>query len=114
MELSDCLRAHAARHPSMEPQDAVKLCYQAAFGPEHLLRDMGAARDDLAEELAGVPADPGRPLCEWVSPAFCRVDLSAWKARDLPGDWLFGLFRAAASGGYAAGPGLNEIGRAHV
>ncbi len=27
------LAAHAARWPLMTPQDAVKLCYQSAFGP---------------------------------------------------------------------------------
>ena len=35
------------RHPSMQPQDLVKLCFQAAFGAEHLLADHKAAREYL-------------------------------------------------------------------
>ena len=37
------LREQAALHPCMQPRDALKMCYQAAFGAEHLLRDPGAA-----------------------------------------------------------------------
>ena len=43
MNFRDCLIAQFAAHPSAAPQDAVKQCYQAAFGAEHLLTDTSLA-----------------------------------------------------------------------
>ena len=39
MNFSDHLKKQLSLHPSMQPQDIVKLCYQAAFGAEPLLPD---------------------------------------------------------------------------
>lgn len=83
----------AALHPAMEPQDALKMAYQAAFGAEHLLRDGESARQYLRQELAACAADPAEPLAEAISPALCRVNLRAWKAAALPEDWLWAMFR---------------------
>ena len=85
-------------HPSMEPRDVVKLCYQAAFGAEHLLQDMERAKKYLLEEFQAVEARD-IPLYEPVSSDICRVNLSAWKFRGLPAEWLFGLFAASPFGG---------------
>lgn len=88
------LRAQYRLHPSMQPQDAVKLCYQAAYGAEHLLTDTAAAEKYFAAEFASVePRDV--PLYETISPEVCRVNLAAWKAAGLPGEWLFNLFAAS-------------------
>lgn len=75
----------------MEPQDAVKLCYQAAFGAEHLLTDPDAAARLFAREWAQTAPAAGS-TAERIGPCFCRLDLAAWKERGLPGDWLFRLF----------------------
>ena len=53
--MTDILLSHFVRYPQMTPQDAVKLLYQSAFGPGHLIRDEGMARARLAEELAATP-----------------------------------------------------------
>ena len=56
--LEDILLQHFDRYPKMEPQDAVKLIYQHAFGPGHLIRDEKKAFAFLQQELAGA----GEPL----------------------------------------------------
>ena len=91
------LREQCRRHPSMQPQDVAKLCYQAAFGAEHLLKDTSAARRYLERELETVPADAHAALMEEISHGICRVDLMAWKHRALPVDWLFSMFVASAT-----------------
>ena len=88
----DYLRGQARLHPALAPLDVLKLCYQAAFGAEHLLRDAASARAYLHEELAACAADANAPLTEAVAPDTCRVRLAAWKAARLPEDWLAELF----------------------
>lgn len=88
----------------MEAQDAVKLCYQAAFGAEHLLRDTQAAYDRLTEEYAALEADSGS-LYEQLHPNVCRVNLAAWKREGLPLEWLFRMFMETA----ANPPGQGEL-----
>lgn len=92
MKFSEFIKIQAEIHPAMEPQDAVKMCYQAAFGAEHAISDEGNARRYLESELAAVEADEGIPLFEPICPDVCRVNLAAWKAKGLPADWLFRMF----------------------
>ncbi len=84
-------------HPSMTPQDIAKLCYQAAHGAEHLLSDLDRARGYLLREFEATAADVGVPLIEPISDAVARVNIAAWKARELPPDTLFDLFAATAT-----------------
>lgn len=88
---SDCLKEQLRRHPAMAPQDLCKLCYQAAYGAEHLLEDLQGAWDFFTREFEQVPAS-GEPLVETISRRICRVNLGAWKQAGLPGRWLFALF----------------------
>lgn len=90
------LRAHFARYPKMTPQDAVKLLYQSAFGPGHLIRDAGYARSRLAEELAQTEACDGE-LLEDIGGGYARLYLGAAKAQGLPEADLFARFSAAAA-----------------
>ena len=82
----------AALHPAMEPRDALKMAYQAAFGAEHLAGDGEAVRRYLHDELAVCEAAPAEPLTEAISPELCRVNLRAWKAAGLPEEWLLHMF----------------------
>ncbi|MCM1065543.1 MAG: hypothetical protein NC420_13945 [Eubacterium sp.] len=86
----------AEKHPAMEAQDAVKLCYQAAFGAEHLLRDKDVAYRYLEREYESVEADSG-PLYEQIHETVCRVNLAAWKREGLPLEWLFRMFAETAA-----------------
>ena len=106
MDFTVFFKEQALLHPSMQPQDAVKLCYQAAFGAEHLLSDLDAAQSHLFDELSAVPESEAA-LIEPISPDFCRVSLSAWKKQGLPHSWLFELFRMTATGG--AAPNSSEV-----
>lgn len=83
---------HVRLHPAMEPQDALKLAYQAAFGAEHLLGDPGYVRKRLYQELITCPPGQKVPLVEYLSPEVCRINLSPWRAARLPENWLLGLF----------------------
>lgn len=84
--------AQAAAHPAMQPQDALKMAYQAAFGAEHLGADPQYAQALLHKELAACAADAAAPQREDLAPDVCRVSLAAWKARALPERWLLRLF----------------------
>ena len=78
------------------PQDVVKLCYQAAFGAEHLLSDISAAKRYFDMEFEKTEAREGE-LFERVSDGVGRVDLGVWKASGMPREWLFNMFAASAS-----------------
>lgn len=83
-------------HPSSEARDIVKLCYQAAFGAEHLIEDSSAAKAYFDAEF-----DSAIPLCgnlvEEISDTTARVSIPVWKFLELPPEWLFNLFLASAS-----------------
>ena len=50
MDFETYLLEQIQMHPALQPQDIWKLCYQAAFGPEHLLNDLQGAREYLEKE----------------------------------------------------------------
>ena len=82
-------------HPAMTAQDVVKLCYQGAYGPGHLLKDIRKAKEYFDEEFANV--DPSTiPLVESISDLYCRINLSAWKNTAMPSQWLFDMFLMSA------------------
>ncbi len=83
-------------HPSMQPQDVIKLCYQAAYGAEHLLKDVAAALEGLQKEFEAVGAKDGI-LFEKISDTVCRVNLASWKFKKLPIEWLFNMFVASVN-----------------
>lgn len=96
MSFKDYLTEQIKKHPSMQAQDVIKLCYQAAFGAEHLLSDISAARRYFDAEFESVEARDGE-LVEMISDDVCRVDLAVWKKRGLPPEKLFDAFAASAN-----------------
>lgn len=80
----------------MEPQDAVKLCYQSVYGAEHLLADKENARQMFAEEYDGTAAWDGI-LFESISSEYFRCHLGAWKKTGLPSEWLLNMFLSTAA-----------------
>lgn len=94
--MKDILLHHTAVHPSMTPQDVLKLCFQATFGAEHLLTDASRAHDYFMNEWESVlPSDTD--LIEVLSSRYVRVHLGAWKYHELPAQWLFRIFYMTAS-----------------
>ena len=86
---------HFSRYPAMEPRDGVKLVYQSAFGPGHLIRDRDAALAFLRRELEGVLPGEG-PLYEPIGGGYARLHLAAAKARSMGAEDIFFRFLAAA------------------
>ena len=56
--MKSILLAHAEKYPMMEPTDAVKLLYQAAFGPGHMIADRDAALARTRTEMQSVTEVP--------------------------------------------------------
>ena len=94
MDFETYLLEQIQMHPALQPQDIWKLCYQAAFGPEHLLNDLQGAREYLEKEYE-TTAEQDVPLYEPISAEICRVNLAAWKFHGLPLEWLFRIFAAS-------------------
>lgn len=78
----------------MQPEDMLKLCFQAAYGAEHLLDDAIQAKAYFDAEFASV-TQGSTQLYEQISHDCCRVNLFGWKQRGLPSEWLFNLFAGA-------------------
>ena len=95
MSIKKYLKEQFVLHPSMMPSDVAKLCYQAAMGAEHLLTDTEGARRYFEAELSSVE-ERRCPMIEQISDDVIRIDLGAWKAKGLPGEWLFNMFCASA------------------
>jgi len=91
MDLTKYLLDEAKRHLNIAPQDIKKLCYQAAFGAEHILNDISKAQAYFYDEYSVTPID-NKPLAEYIAPNVCRVNLSAWKRCNLDPNWLWNLF----------------------
>lgn len=91
MDFHDYLMKQLTLHPYMQPQDIIKLCYQSAFGAEHLLSDVNAAKIFFHAEYNSVP-ETNCILYEEISDSICRINLSAWKASGMPAEWLFHMF----------------------
>ncbi len=89
------VKAQALRHPSMNPQDAVKLCFQAAFGAEHILSDKIRAMEYLQEEYTRTPARDA-DVFEPISEEYARCNIAAWKYKGLAIEWLFDMFYQSA------------------
>lgn len=96
MDFSYYLKQQIQLHPSMQIQDLIKMCHQAVFGVEHMLEDIEAARSYFYAEYQSTPASFSIPLYEPISEDFCRINLAAWKARELDSDELFDLFVASS------------------
>lgn len=82
MDIEETLLFHAARYPLMTPQDAVKLLYQNAFGPGHLLSDPLKAMVYLEREHAALPPAAPQPP-EPIGNGLVRVYLNGLSLREL-------------------------------
>ncbi|MCL2372674.1 MAG: hypothetical protein FWC78_04650 [Defluviitaleaceae bacterium] len=94
------------------PQDVVKLCFQAAYGAEHLLTNLEKAQSYFDAEVLAASAEGAQknsvgrkirptefeiPLFEKITANVCRVNIQPWVALGLPPGWLFSLFVLSAA-----------------
>ena len=94
-EILHQLNIQSDRYPAMQRQDTVKFVFQAMLGVGHLLASRDAAEEYLAREMDPLPADASEPLTEMLSPAWCRLNLRAAKARKLTPAVIAGLMCAS-------------------
>lgn len=72
----DILATHYRLYQTLELRDVYKLLYQRAFGPEHSVDDLRAARERLYLEVIQLPDAPiSVPIREPLSSMLCRVNL---------------------------------------
>ena len=91
----EALQEQLRRHPSMETDDILKLCYQGAYGAEHVLKNISDAEKNFYAEFNSAVPNASEPLYEIISPDFIRINLRAWKNANLPPEWLFNMFSSA-------------------
>ena len=104
----DTVKAQAAAHTSAQPVDLIKLCYQAAFGAEHLLADKERARAYFDREYeATSPTD--ELLFEEISENYCRANIGAAKAKGVAPEKLFEAFYLTACEKSESGKSFNSL-----
>ena len=104
----DYIKQQLEIHPGITPQDVLKMCFQAAFGAEHLLTNIDKAADYFNTEFESIQLDnfkPNEEIFEAIAPDVCRVNMAAWKMKMLPKAWLFQLFVESAGSAEVGGKG---------
>lgn len=90
----ELLLLHAARYPKSEPTDLLKLVYQAAYGPGHLISDPTCAAAYIAKETLTAPTAPY--LTEPIGGGYARLYLGAARERGISPEAIALRFVAAA------------------
>lgn len=108
MDFTYYLTEQIKRHPSMQPRDIAKLCFQAANGAEHLLTDVDRAREYFFEEFESTDATD-EPLYEYICSDRVRLNLGGWKKQGLNPEWLFNIFVSSAEDSHKYLDGLLSV-----
>jgi len=93
--MKETLLTHFAAYPAMTAQDAVKLLYQATFGPGHLIADLTVAAKRLTEERAACEKTDA-PAFERIGGGFCRMHLGAMELQAVSDELLNRMFLLSA------------------
>lgn len=88
---------HRRQYPLMEPQDVVKLVFQAMLGCGHLLGDESIVAQRIAAEMDGLAPSPAEPLTEPLGRDYVRLNLRRAKADGLPPLWIARLMKTSTS-----------------
>ena len=90
---------HFEKYPLMTPVDAVKLCYQSAFGCGHLVKNKDFALSMLKKELDETMAKPDAQPFEPIGGGYVRLDLHKAKAIGIPEEKIAKIFMESANSG---------------
>ncbi len=90
---------HFEKYPMMTPVDAVKLCYQSAFGCGHLVKNEEYALSMLENELGKTEPDSDAQLFEPIGGGYLRLDLHKAKAENIPEEKICRVFIESANFG---------------
>lgn len=88
------LKKHFEEAPRMEPQDAVKLAYQSAFGCGHLLPEQDVCARMIASELAAT-AEQDAPVFTPIGNGLCRLNLASAPVRALGAERIARMMRTS-------------------
>ena len=88
---------HFEKYPLMKPVDAVKLCYQSAFGCGHLVKNEEFALSMLKNELENTTRDFDAQLFEPIGGGYVRIDLHKAKAVKIPEEKICEVFIKSAN-----------------
>ena len=98
-EFENILLFHFEKYPLMMPQDAVKLCYQSAFGCGHLVKNEDFALSMLRNEMENIEADDGAQIFEPIGEGYIRLDLHKAKAMGILPEKVCEVFIKSANEG---------------
>ena len=90
---------HFEKYPLMKPVDAVKLCYQSAFGCGHLVKNEEFALSMLKNELENTTRDFDAQLFKPIGGGYVRIDLHKAKAVKIPEEKICEVFIKSANSG---------------
>ena len=90
---------HFEKYPLMTQVDAVKLCYQSAFGCGHLVKNKDFALSMLKKELDETMPEPDAQLFEPIGGGYVRLDLHKAKAIGIPEEKIAKIFMESANSG---------------
>ncbi len=96
LTVKSALLTNALKHAKMRPRDAVKLVYQACFGPGHLIADRDKAYEYLKAEYQETRPRETAPLIEPIGLGMARVNLAALDPNGVEMDKLFAAFVASS------------------
>lgn len=88
------LKKHFEEAPRMEPQDAVKLAYQSAFGCGHLLPAQNACVQMIQREIDATPEDDV-PVFTPIGNGLCRLNLASPPVRALGAEMIARMMQAS-------------------
>lgn len=94
--MNDMYRWHCQHHPAMEPEDRVKLYFQAMLGCGHLLGDESAVAQRIAQEEESLSPSTDEPLTEPLGPHYVRLNLRSAMAAGFPPLWIARLMKCSA------------------
>ncbi len=90
---------HFEKYPLMMPIDAVKLCYQSAFGCGHLVKNKDFVLSMLKKELSETAPDLCAQLYEPIGGGYVRLNLHKAKAEKIPEEKIAEIFMESANSG---------------
>lgn len=88
------LKKHFEEAPRMEPQDAVKLAYQSAFGCGHLLPAQNVCVQMIQKEIHATPEEDV-PAFTPIGNGLCRLNLASAPVRALGADMIARMMRTS-------------------
>lgn len=98
-DFENILLYHFEKYPLMTPVDAVKLCYQSAFGCGHLVKNRDFALSMLKKELDETTPDFNVQLFEPIGGGYIRLDLRKAKAEGISEEKIAEIFIESANSG---------------